>query len=107
MPSLEEIPEDTLFARSDTLRKAVDYERDTAFQKRPRRKPRRNFFSQRVVIPWNVGLLPQKVVCGKTRLQFKIEYYKWGGGVNKLSYPDRPHTVCEATQVNSGKPVVE
>ena len=43
-------------------------------KERPRREPRRNFFSQRVVIPWNA--LQEKVVSSKTTLQFNIEYDK-------------------------------
>ena len=70
------------------------------FKERSRREPCRNFFSQRVVIPWNA--LPEKV----TTMPFKT--YDKCGGLNKLSCPpDRPHIVCEATQVNSGKTQVK
>ena len=44
-----------------------------------------------MVIPWNA--LPEKVVSSKTALPFKIKHDKCGG---------RRHTMCEATQVNSG-----
>ena len=69
MHGLEIIPEDAFFARADTLRKVC--------KERSRREPHRNFFSQRVVIPWNA--LPEKVVSSKTTLQFEIEYDKCGG----------------------------
>ena len=71
------------------------------YKERSRREPRRNFFSQRVVIPWNA--LPEKVVSSKTTRLFKIENDKCGQGVVKIIspfYPNWPHTVCEATQVN-------
>ena len=58
-------------------------------KERSRREPRRNVFSQRVVIPWNA--LPEKVVISKTTQQFKIAYDKCvgGGGVNKFSFLPR------------------
>ena len=40
-----------------------------------------NFFSQRVVTPWNT--LPENVPCSKSMLQFKIEYKFGGGALNK------------------------
>ena len=47
-------------------------------KERSRREPRRNVFSQRVVIPWNA--LPEKVVISKTTKQFNIAYDKCVGG---------------------------
>ena len=73
-------------------------------KERARREPHRNFFSHRVVMPWNA--LPEKVVSSNTTQQFKIEYDKCGGGGLKICspfYPERSHTMCEAIQVNSGK----
>ena len=55
-------------------------------EERSRCEPRRNLFSQRVVIPCNA--LPEKVLCRKSTLQFKIEYDKCGG-LNKLSFLPR------------------
>ena len=74
MHGLERIPGVTFFARSDTLRRGHTLK---VYKERPKREPRRNFFSQRVVIPWNA--LPEKVVCSKSTLQFKIEYDKFWG----------------------------
>ncbi len=68
MHGLERIPEVTFFARGDTLRRGHT---SNIYKERSKREPRRNFFSQRVVIPWNA--LPEKVVCSKSTLQFKIE----------------------------------
>ena len=76
MHGLEKIPEDTFFARADTLRGGHIMK---IYKERSRREPRRNFFSQRVVIPWNA--LPEKVVSSKTMRLFKIEYDKCGEGV--------------------------
>ena len=61
MHGLERIPEDTFFARGDTLRRrhSLKISKD-----RSKREPGRNFFSQRVVIPWNA--LPEKVVCSNS-----------------------------------------
>ena len=89
MHGLERIPEDTFFARASEviLYEGAQFE-DRVYTERSRREPRRNFFSQRVVIPWNA--LPEKVVCRKSTLQLKIEYDKCGS-LNKLSFlPDRP-----------------
>ena len=72
---LEKITEDTFFARADTLRRGHCMK---IYKERSRREPRRNFFSQRVVIPWNA--LPEKVVSSKTTRLFKIEYDKCGEG---------------------------
>ncbi len=47
-------------------------------KERSRREPRRNVFSQRVVIPWNA--LPVKVVSSKTTRLLKIEYDKTSVG---------------------------
>ena len=69
MHGLERIPEVAFFARGDTLRSGHTLE---IYKVRSKREPRRNLFSQRVVIPWNA--LPEKVVCSKSTLQFKIEY---------------------------------
>ena len=74
MHGLERIPEVTFFARGDTLRRGHTLK---IYKERSKREPRRNFFSQRVVIPWNA--LPEKVVCSKSTLQFKIEYDKFWG----------------------------
>ena len=78
MHGLERIPEVTFFARGDTLRRGHTLK---IYKERSKREPRGNFFSQRVVIPWNA--LPEKVVCSKSTLQFKIEYKLGGGGLNK------------------------
>ena len=77
MHGLERIPEVTFFARGDTLRKGTHFE--DIYKERSKREPRRNLFSQRVVIPWNE--LSEKVLCSKSTLQFKIDYDKFGGGV--------------------------
>ena len=74
MHGLERIPEVTFFARGDTLRRGHTLK---VYKERSKREPRRNFFSQRVDIPWNE--LPEKVVCSKATLQFKIEYDKFWG----------------------------
>ena len=58
MHVLERIPEDTFFARDDTTLRRMHITK--LFKERSRREPRRNFFSQGVVIPWNA--LPDKVV---------------------------------------------
>ena len=63
---LEIITEDTFFPRADTL--GMEHSMNP-FKERSRREPRWNFFSQRVVIPWNA--LPEKVVDSKITLQFK------------------------------------
>ena len=78
MHGLERTPEVTFFARGDTLRRGHTF---NIYEERSKREPRRNFFSQRVVIPWNAQ--PEKVVCSKSTLQFKIEYDKFCGGLNK------------------------
>ena len=79
MLGLERIPaEVTFFARGDTRRREHTLK---IYKERSKREPRRNFFSQRVVIPWNA--LPEKVFCSKSTLQFKIEYDKFWGGLNK------------------------
>ena len=57
MHGLERIPEVTFFARGDTLRRGHTLK---IYKERSKRESRRNFFSQRVVIPWNE--LPEKVV---------------------------------------------
>ena len=75
---LERIQEVTFFARGDTLRRGHTLK---IYKERSKREPRRNLFSQRVVIPWNE--LSEKVVCSKFTLQFKIEYDTFGGGLNK------------------------
>ena len=78
---LERIPEVTFFARGDTLRRRHTLK---IYKEISKREPRRNFFSQRAVIHWNA--LPEKVVCSKSTLQFKIEYDKCvcvGGGEYK------------------------
>ena len=76
MHGLEPIPEVTFFARGDTLGRGHTLK---IYKERSKREPRRNFFSQRVVIPCNA--LPEKVVCSKSTLQLKIEYETfWGGG---------------------------
>ena len=101
MHGLEKNPRniDTFFARADTLRMGHNMH---IYKERSRHEPRKNFFSQRVVIQWNA--LPEKVVSSNTMRLLKIEYDKCGeGGGVKISshfYPDWPHTVCEATQVN-------
>ena len=74
MHGLERIPEVTFFARGDTLQRGHTLK---IYKERSMREPRRNFFSQRVVIPWNA--LPEKVVCSKSTLQFKIEFDKFWG----------------------------
>ena len=74
MHGLERIPEVTFFARGDTLRRGHTLK---IYKERSKREPRRNFFSQRVVIPWNA--LPERVVCSKSTLQFKIEFDKFLG----------------------------
>ena len=63
MHGLERIPADRFFARADTLRRGHSMK---LFKERSRHEPRRNFFSQRVVSPWNA--LPDKVVSSKTTL---------------------------------------
>ena len=50
MHGLERIPEATFFAIGDTLRRGYTLK---IYKERPKREPRRNFFSQRAVIPWN------------------------------------------------------
>ena len=60
MHGLEQIPEVTFFARGDTLRREHFLK---IYKESSKREPRRNFFSQRVVIPWNA--LPEKVVFSK------------------------------------------
>ena len=58
MHVLERIAEDTFFLRADTtLRRSHSMK---LFKERSRHEPRRNFFSQSVVIPRNA--LPDKVV---------------------------------------------
>ena len=54
------------------------------FNEISRREPPMNFFSQRVVIPWDAP--HKKVVSSKTTLQFKTEYDKYGGGVNEVEF---------------------
>ncbi len=76
MHGLEKIPEDTFLARADSLQRGHSMK---IYNEKSRREPRRNFFSQRVVIPWNA--LPEKVVSSKTTRLFKIEYDKCGEGV--------------------------
>ena len=49
MHGLERIPEVTFFARGDTLRRGHTLK---IYKEISKREPRRNFFSQRVVIPW-------------------------------------------------------
>ena len=66
MHGLERIPEVTFFARGDTLRRGHTL---NIYKERSKREPRRNFFSQRVVIPWNA--LPEKVVCTNLRCDSK------------------------------------
>ena len=78
MHGLERMPEVTFFARGDTLQRGHTLK---IYKEIWKREPRRNFFSQCVVIPWNA--LPEKVVCSKSTLPFKIEYDNWGGGLNK------------------------
>ena len=78
MHGLERIPEVTFFARGDTQRRGHTLK---IYKERMQREPRRNFFTQRVVTPWNE--LPEKVVCSKSMLQFKIQYDKFLGGLNK------------------------
>ena len=68
MHGLERIPEVTIFARGDTLRRGHILK---IYKERSKSEPRRNFFSQRVVFPWNA--MPEKVVCSKSTLRFKIE----------------------------------
>ena len=72
--SLERIPAVTFFARDDTMRRGHSLK---IYKEISKREPRRNFFSQRVVIPWNAR--PEKVVCSNSTLQFKIEYDKFWG----------------------------
>ena len=68
MHGLERIPDVTFFARGDTLRRVHSLK---IYKERSKREPRRNFFSQRVVIArWNA--LPEKVVCSNSTLQFKL-----------------------------------
>ena len=74
MHGLERISEVTFFARGDTLRRGHTLK---IYKERSKREPRRNLFSQRVVIPWNE--LPEKVVCSKSTLQLKIECDKFWG----------------------------
>ena len=74
MHGLGRMPEDTVFARADTLRRGHSMK---LFKERLIREPRRIFFSKRVVIPRTA--LPEKVVSSKTTRQFKIEYGKCGG----------------------------
>ena len=74
MHGLDRIPEVTFFARGDALRRGHSLK---IYKERPKREPHRNFFLQRVVIPWNA--LPEKVVCSNSTLQFKIEYDKFWG----------------------------
>ena len=69
MHGLERIPEVTFFARGDTLRRGHSLK---IYKERSKREARRNFFSQRVVIPRNA--LPEKVVRSNSMLQFKLEY---------------------------------
>ena len=90
MHGLERMPELTFYARGDTLRRGLTMK---IYKEISKREPRRNFFSQRVVIPWNA--LPEKVVCSKFTLQFKIEYDKlWGVKISNLSTPtDLTHCV--------------
>ena len=38
---------------------------------------RHNFFTQRVIVPWNT--LPQHIVESKTVREFKNSYDKWSG----------------------------
>ena len=84
MHCLEKIPEYTFFARADALGRGHCMK---IYKEISRCEPRRNFFSQRVVIPWNA--LPEKVVSNKTTRLFKVEYDKCEGVC-----------VCEATQVS-------
>ena len=74
MHDLERIPADSLRELIIyTIRRGHNME---LFKERSRREPRRNFFSQRVAIPWNA--LPEKVVSSKTTLRFKIKYNNIG-----------------------------
>ena len=91
MHGLERIPEVIFFARSDTLRRGHTLK---IYTRKDRNGSQQKLFSQRVVIPWNE--LPEKVVCSKSTLQFKIEYDKfWGVLISNLSTP------TGLTQVNS------
>ena len=74
MHGLERIPKVTFFARGDNLRRGHSLK---IYKEISKREPRSNFFSQRVVIPWNA--LPERVVYSKSTLQFKIEYDKFWG----------------------------
>ena len=74
MHGLERIPEVTFFARGDTLRRGHILK---IYKEISKREPRRKFFSQRVVVPWNA--LPEKVVYSKSTLQLKIEYDQFWG----------------------------
>ena len=76
MHGLERIPEDSFFARADTAQRGNSMK---LYKERSRREPRRNFFSQRGVIPWNA--LHEKAVSSKTARQSKIKYDKCGEGV--------------------------
>ena len=84
MHDLERIPEVTFFASGDTLRRVHSLK---IYKERSKREPRRNFFSQRVVIAWNA--LPEKVVCSNSTLQFKLEYDKFWGFKHVIFLPDR------------------
>ena len=84
MHGLARIPEDAFSARADIIRWVHSMK---LFEDRSRCETRRNFFSQRVVIPRNA--LPEKVVSSKTTLQLKLEYDKCVWGVYKLSFLPR------------------
>ena len=74
MHGLERIPEVTFFARGDTLRRGHTLK---IYKERSKREPRRNFFSQRVVIPWNA--LPEKVVSANLRCSLKSNLTNFWG----------------------------
>ena len=72
MHGLERIPEVTFFARGDILRRGHTLK---IYKERSKREPRRNFFSQRVVIPWKA--LPEKVSESESEMFLFDPYQKY------------------------------